>query len=356
MTKKLFLICSSSGWGGTEKNVLLRAVELAKRGHHVVVGCVKGPLFDRLIAEEAIKVVRVKRGGDANPFSIFLLYRLIKKINPDVLFVTMNKDYWLAGLTGYLASVPKRIMYLGIERRVKKSIKYKLIHTVFLPEIIVNSRDIKNRLSESPYINSDSVHVIPNGFVVQDIVQQVALKKQLGIAESSTLIGAAGRITEQKGFDLLPEILSKLMSESVHVVIAGEGPLKADIIHAAKELKIDEQIHFIGFQNNMIEFFRNIDLFILTSRYEGMANVLNEAMSVGIPVVSTNVSGVQELLDEGRLGRIVAINDTTAMAKAIDETLSNEQISPALLKEQIEKKYSLRAMINATEAVFGIQN
>jgi glycosyltransferase involved in cell wall biosynthesis len=353
-TKKILIVCSSSAWGGTEKNALLRALELKKRGYHVHLACVNGELRSRAIAANFKTIHQTPRGGDLNPLPIFRMIKLICKISPDVLFVTMNKDYWLGGLVGFLCAVKTRVMYLGIEREVKKSLKYKLIHNYFLRTIIVNSVDIKKTLLKSSYVQAKNIYVIRNGFQVSPIRRQVALKKQLDLKTETILIGAAGRIMEQKGFDLVPDVLSMLENKSVHIAIAGEGASRSSIESKAKEKAVSDRLHFIGFQADMANFFENIDLFALFSRSEGMANVLNEAMSFGLPVISTDVSGVRELLKDATLGPIVPVENPRAMARAIDNLLKDGFVSAEILQAQIRENYSIDRMISDTEKAFGL--
>lgn len=354
-TKSILIICSSSGWGGTEKNALLRYRELSLRGYDLHLATVSGQLFDRAAKENCGTLHLLLRGGDLNPISILRWFRLLKKVSPDVLFVTMNKDYWLGGLAGFLAKIPMRVMYLGIERRVKKTLKYKLIHRVFLPRIVVNSAVIKFTLCESPYVREETISVIRNGFTVKNLPRQVALKKQLGLAENTILIGGAGRLMEQKGFDLVPEVLAELADLNVHIAIAGEGDARRKIEEEAKTRGVFERLHLLGFQSDMNSFFQNIDLFALFSRSEGMANVLNEAMSFGVPVVSTEVSGVRELFKNGEFGTIVPVDDPRAMARAIREMLQNGFVESSRLQAHIEENYSISRMIDDTEAAFGLK-
>jgi glycosyltransferase involved in cell wall biosynthesis len=101
----------------------------------------------------------------------------------------------------------------------------------------------------------------------------------------------------------------------------------------------------------MARFFRGIDLFVLLSRYEGMANVLNEAMSYGVPVISTRVSGSEELLLDGELGPLVDIDDVEGLAGAAEGLFQAGLTRSERLVEHIRVNYSVERMIDQTEAV-----
>lgn len=108
---------------------------------------------------------------------------------------------------------------------------------------------------------------------------------------------AAGRLVEQKGFDLLIEALARLPDASVMLVILGEGPLRGVLELLAQRLGIADRVVFAGFQHNPYPFFTAADAFVLSSRYEGLPNVVLESLACGTPVVATPApGGVREIL------------------------------------------------------------
>src|SRR5207247_318143 len=107
----------------------------------------------------------------------------------------------------------------------------------------------------------------------------------------SVLFGAMGRLHRQKGFDIFLEA-AKVVSEKFpqsRFHIAGEGPEKESLVKLAKKLGIAERVAFLGLVERPHEFFGSIDVFVLSSRWEGMPNVVLEAMAYQKPIVSTNV-------------------------------------------------------------------
>lgn len=131
---------------------------------------------------------------------------------------------------------------------------------------------------------------------------------------------AAGRFTPQKSFDTLLDAVA--LTPSLHLVMLGEGPLEADLRAQAARLGIADRVRFEGFVTNPFPFFRSADVFVLSSRFEGLPGVLVQAMGSGTRLVSTDCpSGPREILNDGEWGTLVPIGDASALAEGILKAL-----------------------------------
>ena len=353
--KRIFIFSSSKSWGGTEKNAFLRVSELVKRGYDARLVLSSDYLIHKA-KEEKIPYLVLKSGGDANPVILISYIIFLKKWKPNIVLATMNKDYWLLCFTAKLTRIKRILNYLGIERKFTNKLKYKWIFKNFSNGIIVNSEVIKDSLIKNHnYFSEKNTFVIYNGFSIKNTkVEKNTILEKYKTDKETILIGFAGRLTKQKGFDLLTEIFKEIKSnKKFKFLVAGLGELKAEIIQKINENELNDRIELLGFQSNMSEFYEAIDLFILCSRNEGMANVLNEAMSYGNPVISTRVSGSERLLKNGELGPIIEIEDVKGIADQITFYLENDLCKKDdRFKQHILENYSIKKMIDETEDVF----
>ena len=353
--KKVVLFCPSRVWGGIEKNVQLRARFLGASGAQVYVVLLEGYFADRFANINNVETVEVKsRGGDLNLFVVANYVRILKKIRPDVVFSALKKDWWLVALASRIAGIKRIVLYLGIARRVKSPIKYFAIFRLMKCILMVNSDSLKNAmLKYSTFFNERNVVRVYNGFNLPSAEERPQdFRALLGLPPETVIVGCAGRFSPQKGFDLLPDVLSHL-PDNVHIVHVGEGEFEEEIKAAIKARPESRRIHFLGYQRDMHAFFKGIDLFLLCSRNEGMANVLNEAMSFGKPVVSTRVPGSEELLAQGKYGVLVDVDDVKAMANGIRAISDgNKVFSPAELRQWIGEEFSMQRMIHDTNRLF----
>ena len=146
------------------------------------------------------------------------------------------------------------------------------------------------------------------------------------------IILAAGRLIEQKNFLMLIRAFAEARSQlDVRLILLGDGPQREKICELINSLNIEEIVSMPGWVDNPYFFMASADLFVMSSSWEGCPNVLLEALACGCSVVSTDCpSGPSEILEHGRWGRLVPVNDQTALAEAIIATLEDDTNQDAL--------------------------
>jgi len=171
---------------------------------------------------------------------------------------------------------------------------------------------------------------IPNAVEIERYASAVpAARKLLGVAPDSRLIACIGRLAHQKGIDWLLEVMREVerREPNCDLLLVGDGPERAALQRQVRRLGLSH-IHFLGFRRDVPEILAASDLVVLPSRWEGMPNVVLEAMAAGRAVVATDVEGVRELLSPDGLEQLVVPRDPQRFAEQIlrfvgDETLRN---------------------------------
>ena len=178
-------------------------------------------------------------------------------------------------------------------------------------------------------------------------------------------IVGVGRLHPQKGFDILIEALallnSKDLPEPVHLSIVGIGPAEAELRKLTAARELDACVSFEGFVENIPRRLRDAHLYCLSSRYEGMPNVVLEALYCGVPVLATDCpSGPREILCNGKYGRLVAPGNVIALAEAIADALTDYpcwQSIVAVAREHVCRRFGPKAGIARLEEVLeGVLN
>jgi glycosyltransferase involved in cell wall biosynthesis len=176
--------------------------------------------------------------------------------------------------------------------------------------IVVNSREVAafiTRLYKAP---ADRIRVIYNG------VDTVRFHPQPSNDDALGPIITVGRLVEQKHHSLFLNAAAQLaMDLDVRFVIVGDGPLRPALAAQASRLGIADRVCFAGERRDIEDMLRTASLFWLTSRWEGLPNVVLEAMACGVPVIATDVGGTRELLRSGVEGFILPSADATALAR-----------------------------------------
>ncbi|NQV24386.1 MAG: glycosyltransferase [Rhodopirellula sp.] len=208
--------------------------------------------------------------------------------------------------------------------------KYRILKQEYrlAERVIANSEPLAQACREFYSLADDQVIVIPNGFDFEQLQRLASAEAQLEALPPSTFhIVAAGRLEECKGFDILFEALNELVNVRDHlnivVSIAGRGSEEARLTYLAAQHCLEQVVRFVGFLENPYPLIRSADLFCLTSRYEGMPNVLVEAMSLGVPVLSTDCPhGPRDILQNGKLGTLVPDFDPQKIADGIEQAMN----------------------------------
>jgi glycosyltransferase involved in cell wall biosynthesis len=141
---------------------------------------------------------------------------------------------------------------------------------------------------------------------------------------SGPLLVTCGRLTRQKDQATLLSAFAELRSEAPpELWILGEGEERAELQRLARELGVSSRVTFLGFKSNPYPFMAAADVFVLSSRWEGFANVVVEALACGTPVVSTDCPyGPAEILADGEFGRLVPVGDAPGLARAVEAALA----------------------------------
>jgi glycosyltransferase involved in cell wall biosynthesis len=152
-------------------------------------------------------------------------------------------------------------------------------------------------------------------------------RNELGLDENLFYTISIGRLVKRKGFNFLIEAIERT-PENVHALIIGEGPEKENLVHLAKKLNVFDRVHFLDFvsETEKFQYLQNSDVYVLSSLHEGFGIVLQEAMQVGLPIISTNNGGQVDFIKDGENGFLVNVGDVKATAEYINKVLLNESI------------------------------
>ena len=168
--------------------------------------------------------------------------------------------------------------------------------------------------------------IISNGVEItsqKECLQQDDYRKVQSIPYGVKLVGYVGRLSPEKGVDVLIDALKILGRTDVHLVLAGSGPEQNNLKDQIENLSLTSQVHFVGYEKNVSRVFNIIDVYVQSSRFEGMPISVLEAMVEGCPVVVTNVDGNKEVVVDGESGWVVPSENSSQMAQAVHRVLEN---------------------------------
>ena len=151
---------------------------------------------------------------------------------------------------------------------------------------------------------------------------------------------SVARLYPQKNQKMMIEAFARIADEfpDWQLVIFGEGPLRSSLELLVKSLQLDGRVLLPGRTEHVIEELRKSKIFCLSSDYEGMSNSMIEALCVGLPIVTTNVSGVKELVDDNINGFVVECGDIDRMCSALSTLMGNESLMNCFAQKSFERR------------------
>jgi len=318
--------------GGGETGSALLLHELQARGHSVLMLCRDEEMAERVGAFADIPTGVQRIGGGAVLTDAIAFARRMRAEKADAVILTSFKKVFLAGLGARLAKVPRVILRVVLETdSPTRRPQYIFALRRFVDAVVFNADVMRAAfLAAAPKLDPARLVTIYDG-VRAPVARQPhgTLRHELGIPLDAPVMGAVARLVSQKRFDRLVDAMAR-MPDDVHCIIAGEGPQHDRLVAAARDAGVHTRLHLLGFRTDIGDVLDALDLFVVCSDHEGMANAMLEAMAFGIPIVSTPVSGAQESLDalDGTAPGVIVNADAASLAGSID----------ALLREPVRRR------------------
>ncbi len=255
------------------------------------------------------------------------LTKELRKFQPVIVQGFLFHGNIVSRIAGYRAGVPIRIAGHRVAEREKKwHLRVDRLTKRFVQHHVCVSDGVADFVTTKLKLKPEAVSVIHNGIDPnQKADSPNRLRGELGLDPKTEIILAVGRLHEQKGFHFLLEAFAEVAANwpLVHLVIAGEGPERQNLEAQVRSLGLEQRVTLAGYRCDVPELMAEADLFVLSSIWEGMPNVVLQAMLSGVPVIATSVEGVAELIQDGQTGRIIKPADSNELRKAMEELLAD---------------------------------
>ncbi len=338
-----------------------------------------GPLRSRIDPEVQLHFLDVQRSSVVNPaaFGNSLVRgrrKLTARIQADGVGIIQthlpNPNYWglLLEMTGVCRAVPtlhnnQEFSYgrSGWRSRLNQQ-AYRLM-LKRCGAVIACSEEVRNSLLEVLGLGQEAAPrlvAVENGVDVPDERQIAAAqgaRQRHGIPAGAVLVLAAGRLTDQKDFKTLVQAVGQLGPDlpDFRVLIGGEGELRPELEAEISRLGLRERVLLPGNVLDLPDLMLDADLFVLSSKFEGLPLVLLEAMAAGLPVVGTRIKGVNEVVSEGTNALLCPAGDPGAMADAISRLLVSPEMRASFggaSRARVQADYSFDGVLDRLQELY----
>ena len=372
--RRIVLVIPTLDRSGAEKQLVMLARGLPRDEFEVHVAALTrlGPLAAELVEGSeasttvdtfatigprlpAERLTLIGKRAKLDPLAYWKLRRHIRQLKPEVVHT------WLFAANSYgrAAALAERVPKLvAAERSVDP---WKRPHELAIDRwlarrtnaIVVNSGGVRDFYVHHG-LPVEKMVLIANGVAPASSaggMKREALLEELGLPAGSRLIGGIGRLWPQKRVkDLIwAADLLKVIRDDVHLLLIGDGPQRARLERFRDQVRIGDKVHFLGARDDVPSILPHLDLLWLASEYEGMPNVVMEAMAAARPVVATDIAGTRDLVIDGQTGYLVPVGDRAALAREANRILKDETLATRLGqsgRERIEREFSVANMVD----------
>ena len=306
--------------GGAEMMVLHLARELSRAGHPVRVVSLHGDDTDvaGLMRRAGVDVVALNKAGGPDPRTVLRLRAQMRDFSPAVVHTHLPVlEYVLPAvrLYGRRVKVIHTVHNIAREEtrhRVLREVNRRAFSHGVVP--VALNEEVRSSICREYALPPSAVPVVGNGIDLDAFRGP----QRRGLRGAGARLLCVARLAPAKNHALLLRTVARLRESGrdVSLTLVGDGPLRGALEERARELGISERVRFAGRRTDTAAFYRDCDLFVLLSDYEGMPMSIIEAMASGLPVVATRAGGVAELVDDGVNGALVEA-DAAAAAEAI---------------------------------------
>jgi glycosyltransferase involved in cell wall biosynthesis len=363
---KILYIIGGLGRGGAERQLFYLARGVARLADVTVVSfsgpnAALLPEFERLAGVQTV-LCRKRTGLD-----LMLIPRLVavlRRERPVIVHTYLRTAGYWGRVAAYLSGVPIRI---ASERNVeiKRGRLANLLDRILVSvtdRVVVNATAIRDHLITVEGIDSARIEVIHNGVPASQALLEPDLRtvrRELEIEKFEHVVAFIGRLVPQKNPGLFLEMAQAVLRSGLKCgfLLVGDGPLRTTLREQARNLGIEESVRFIGVRNDMHSILGVIDLLVLTSDWEGLPNVVLEALAAGVPAVGTNVGGVGELLTDGVTGYVVPPRDLSTLVNRVIRILGNRDLRSECGRrgrEYVQTHFLISEMVDRTVALYNI--
>lgn len=338
---KVLQVVSSVNWRGGEQQAAYLVEEL-KAQIEVIVLCSQNSHFEAFCKEKNITHFTVRK----KKRSIDLTYarkikEICKKHNVDLCHVhdAHSHSYALLATVIFGNKTP-----LILSRRVDFPIKqnwfsrYKYNHSI-VAKILCVSDEIK-RITAKDIRDQSKLVTVYSGIDLDKFQEPTGvLRKEFNIPQDSFLIGNTSALADHKDYFTFINAAKLVLSkeEKSYFIVIGDGPMRAAIKEYAREKDLGDRFIFAGFRNDITRVLGELDLFLITSKTEGLGTSILDAFACKVPVVATRAGGIPELVEHKKTGLLCAVGNEMEISEAVTQMREDISLRNAIVTSGFEK-------------------
>ncbi|MCU0612600.1 MAG: glycosyltransferase family 4 protein [Candidatus Eisenbacteria bacterium] len=354
----ILFINSAKRASGGEYWMTQVGAEFVRRGHRVTLVCRPSRPWATQARELGVAVYEHGLHGDINMNAIVRLALIMARQRVDVVCTVFEREARLAGLANrFFPSVS--IVQRKVVPLMKNRLQYRASYRYLVDKILAPSHSIETQITRYRWLPPGMVEVVPNGIDLspfQSFNPSRHVANRLRIPRGRVIVGCVADLVPSKCHEMLLNVMPQLLllSPQAHVLLVGDGPMRASLERKRDQMGLGDRVTLAGFRRDIPEVLRNIDVFLLPSRSEGASLAVLEAMAAARPVVVSDVGGNSELVIHGVNGFLFPLDDPLMMVQHVALLAANPRLRKKMGMEGrqwAEREFTLDKMVSRVEDI-----
>jgi glycosyltransferase involved in cell wall biosynthesis len=349
--------------GGAEEMVFNLIRHLPASRFEPLVCCIHEPgPIGREIERAGTKVTSLGRvPGIRDPLAVLAVVRWMRHVEPDIVHTFLLTASLYGRFAAMLARVP---IVVGTEvniydRKRRTHIVAERLLMAGTDAVVVSARSVKAHYVRQIHADPRRVEVIYNAVdwrQIEPTASRRELRARLGFSDAAVVAGVIARLTPQKGHHLLFEAVARTPGlESLRLVVVGDGELRPGLEAAVAAHGLTDRVRFLGMRRDLGDVLAAMDIFVLPSLWEGLPLSLLLAMGAALPVVTTRVAGIPEVVDDEVTGLLVPPGDAAALGAALVRLSGDAVLRQRLggaARAMVLPRFGVEAFVRATTELY----
>lgn len=349
---------ASRGWGGQEIRILTEAEGMIRRGHKVTLLC---PPDARILAEAGLRnvPVAVLPIGRKRLRGMIAVYRWLKANPVDVVNTHSSTDTWLVAFASLMLKKPPPLVRTRhISAPIPKNLPTRWLYQRATAHIVTTGESLRQQLAVENGYDPATITSVPTGIDTGYFApgDKSASRAQLGLDPGALVIGIVATLRSWKGHEFLLQAFARLAGRQARLVIVGDGPQRDALRQSAATLGLHDRVIMTGNQRDVLPWLQALDIFVLPSyANEGVPQAIMQAMLCALPVVTTPIGSIGEIITHDATGLLVRPKDTDDLTRALEKLANDAALRNHLganARRFALERFGLDPMLDRMEAVF----
>lgn len=337
--KKVLHVSTALSWRGGEQQLAYLLDELKENVEQFVL-CVKGSAMETYCQKKGFNYYSAKKRSSFDLLFAKTLKKLCRNLEIDLCHLHDAHAHTFAIIAAYLGNKTPLVLSRRVDFPITNNLSSRMKYNhPSIVKILCVSEKIKE-ITAVDIQDKSKLAVVYSGIDLGKFAQRKGkLRKEVNLSVNTTIIGNTSALADHKDYFTFLDVAEKVIAQkdNVHFVIFGSGPLEAEIKSYAQEKALNNKLTFLGHRTDIPEVLAELDIFLITSKTEGLGTSILDAFACEVPVVATAVGGIPELLENEKSGLLCPVKDVDCLSKNVIRLIHDKALAQSLRKGASDK-------------------